>query len=212
MKDYDFYLLNVFAETHFGGNPLAVFPAADGLNDEQMQLIARQFNLSETVFLQTATHSSAVKKLKIFTPDYELPFAGHPTIGASFVIRRLFCEKDQYQIETLSGLATIKHQHEEITFALKKEVKTKPCHLDNAELADILGLQETDIESEPMWINTGTWQLLIRLKSESAVKNCQISPALFMTKLDSGVWGSCYVWFAHNGQAKVRMFLHKAIR
>lgn len=61
MKHYSYHLLNVFAETHLGGNPLAVFPNADDLTDEQMQLIARQFNLSETVFFQTATDKSAVK-------------------------------------------------------------------------------------------------------------------------------------------------------
>ena len=206
MQYYDYYLLNVFAQSHFGGNPLAVFPQADGLSDTQMQLIARQFNLSETVFIQTATQPSAVKKLKIFTPNYELPFAGHPTIGASFIIRELFSKQDCYQIETLAGLAEIRHQDKHITFALKNGVKSQPCHLTNAELTEIFGLQLDDIAPNPMWVNTGTWQLLVRLNSESAVKNCQISTALFMDKLETDFSGSCYLWFANRGHAKVRMF------
>lgn len=73
LTPYAYHLVNVFAETYFGGNPLAVFPQADGLTDQQMQLIARQFNLSETVFVHQTTENSAVRKLRIFTPDYELP-------------------------------------------------------------------------------------------------------------------------------------------
>lgn len=114
MKQYGYQLVNVFAETHFGGNPLAVFPQADGLNQQQMQLIARQFNLSETVFVQAATdqtttnqttaNQSAFRKLKIFTPDYEMPFAGHPTVGAAFVLHKLLDLDDNYLLQTESGL------------------------------------------------------------------------------------------------------------
>ena len=70
MQQYPFHLVNVFAESHFGGNPLAVFPHADGLNDEQMQSIAQQFNLSETVFIFAPTDlhgTRAVANLRIFT-------------------------------------------------------------------------------------------------------------------------------------------------
>ena len=121
MKQYGYQLVNVFAETHFGGNPLAVFPQADGLNQQQMQLIARQFNLSETVFVQAATDQtttnqttanlSAFRKLKIFTPDYEMPFAGHPTIGAAFVLHKLLNLDDNYLLQTESGLVEIQHNN-----------------------------------------------------------------------------------------------------
>ena len=92
MQTYTYHIVNVFADNHFGGNPLAVFPSADGLTDQQMQAIAQQFNLSETVFLfaPTAKHGvQAVADLRIFTPNYEMPLAGHPTLGAAFVIQQL---------------------------------------------------------------------------------------------------------------------------
>lgn len=85
MQSYPYLLVNVFATSHFGGNPLAVFYEADGLTDLQMQLIARQFNLSEVVFIQSSTDSQAVKKLKIFTPDYEM------RSPATQLLERLLC-------------------------------------------------------------------------------------------------------------------------
>ena len=69
MKSYHYQLVNVFAESHWGGNPLAVFTEADGLSDGEMQLIARQMNLSECAFVMKETNESAVKKLRIFTPS-----------------------------------------------------------------------------------------------------------------------------------------------
>ncbi|TCP95193.1 PhzF family phenazine biosynthesis protein [Cricetibacter osteomyelitidis] len=202
MKSYNYQLVNVFAESHFGGNPLAVFTDADNLTDEQMQLIARQFNLSECVFFQTATDKSAVRKLRIFTPGCELPFAGHPTIGSAFVLHTLLNLGDDYMLETQSGLVEIHHQNDVITLALKNGVKTAECTFSTAQCAELLGLQESDILNAD-WVNTGTNQLLIRVNSESAVENCKISAALFNQILPNR---SVYVWFTANNQAKVRLF------
>ncbi|WP_353327940.1 PhzF family phenazine biosynthesis protein, partial [Chitiniphilus shinanonensis] len=92
MRRYRYLLLNVFAESHFAGNPLAVFPEAEGLMDAQMQTLAQQLNLSETTFV--TAHAQADAAVRIFTPGYELPFAGHPTLGtASVVARRLGRER-----------------------------------------------------------------------------------------------------------------------
>ena len=82
---YRYYTCDVFTETRFGGNPLAVLPSADGLSDHQMQQIAREFNFSETsfVFPPQAEHTRSVR---IFTPAREVPFAGHPNVGTAFVL------------------------------------------------------------------------------------------------------------------------------
>jgi trans-2,3-dihydro-3-hydroxyanthranilate isomerase len=82
---YQFWTCDVFTETRFGGNPLAVLPHADGLSDHQMQQIAREFNFSETafVFSPEAAHTRSVR---IFTPAREVPFAGHPNVGTAFVL------------------------------------------------------------------------------------------------------------------------------
>ena len=83
-----FYQTDVFTDRLFGGNPLAVFLDADGLDQATMQTIAREMNLSETTFVQTARQGGNVG-VKVFTPGKELPFAGHPTIGTADVLHRL---------------------------------------------------------------------------------------------------------------------------
>ena len=90
MPRYRFHTLDVFTDTPFGGNPLAVVLDADDLSGESMQIIAAEFNLSETVFvLKPAKAGANRRKVRIFTPQTELPFAGHPTVGVSFLLARL---------------------------------------------------------------------------------------------------------------------------
>src|SRR5213596_1388996 len=81
LPTYKFIQLDVFTDTAFCGNPLAVFPEADGLTDERMQQIAREMNLSETVFVLPSDKEGVLRRLRIFTPNSELPFAGHPIVG-----------------------------------------------------------------------------------------------------------------------------------
>ncbi len=84
-----YHLLDVFTDRPLAGNPLAVVSAADDLGPEQMQAIAREFNLSETVFVLTPRNKLHSARLRIFTPQRELPFAGHPTVGAACLIASL---------------------------------------------------------------------------------------------------------------------------
>ena len=84
-----FYQADVFTEDPFGGNPVAVFPDAHGLADHQLQQIAREMNLSETVFVLPPTDQAAVVRLRIFTPTQEIPFAGHPVLGTFYVLAQL---------------------------------------------------------------------------------------------------------------------------
>ncbi len=81
--------LDVFTERRFGGNPLAVVHEADLLTDEQMQMIAHELNLSETVFLQRPENPAHSARVRIFTPTMELPFAGHPTIGTAALLAEM---------------------------------------------------------------------------------------------------------------------------
>jgi trans-2,3-dihydro-3-hydroxyanthranilate isomerase len=82
---YRFVTCDVFTDTRFGGNPLAVLPAAAGLSDRQMQAVAREFNYSETAFVLPA-EAGHTRRVRIFTPTQEVPFAGHPNIGTAFVL------------------------------------------------------------------------------------------------------------------------------
>lgn len=202
MREYPYYLVNVFAESHFGGNPLAVFYQADELSQQEMQLIARQFNLSEVVFIQSPTDLQAVKKLKIFTPDREMPFAGHPTIGAAFILHSKFQLPTSYTLQTNAGFVDIQHQNDLTTLALKNGVEIQPSPLSRADCAEMLGLTVQDIAGAPAIVNTGVAQLLIKLASRQAIENCQINARLF-EKMDND---SLYVWYRENNQANVRLF------
>lgn len=84
-----FYQADVFTDEPFGGNPVAVLPDVAGLTDEELQKIAREMNLSETVFVLPPTDPRAAAKVRIFTPKQEIPFAGHPILGTFFILGRL---------------------------------------------------------------------------------------------------------------------------
>lgn len=88
-RSLKFYQADVFTGQPFGGNPVAVFPDAEGLTDDQLQRIAREMNLSETVFVFPPTDPAAVARLRIFTPTQEIPFAGHPVLGTFYVLAHL---------------------------------------------------------------------------------------------------------------------------
>lgn len=89
MRRLRFHTADVFTNRTFGGNPLAVFPDARDLPPEDMQSIARELNLSETVFVLPPEHPAHTRRLRIFTPAAELPFAGHPTLGTAHVLAAL---------------------------------------------------------------------------------------------------------------------------
>jgi trans-2,3-dihydro-3-hydroxyanthranilate isomerase len=85
-RSLKFYQADVFTDLPFGGNPVAVFPDAEGLGDHELQQIAREMNLSETVFVLPPTEPAATNRLRIFTPLREIPFAGHPVLGTFYVL------------------------------------------------------------------------------------------------------------------------------
>ena len=85
----DYHILDVFTEQRFSGNPLAVVLDAEELKAPAMQSIAREFNLSETVFVAPAENPMHSARMRIFTPERELPFAGHPTVGTAVLLADL---------------------------------------------------------------------------------------------------------------------------
>ena len=94
MAVYPFVTLDVFTDQRFGGNPLAVFPDAAGLDASTMQALAREFNLSETAFVQPPDDPASTARVRIFTPQAEVPFAGHPNVGTVWVLAGLGRDRD----------------------------------------------------------------------------------------------------------------------
>ncbi|MES2070443.1 MAG: PhzF family phenazine biosynthesis protein [Pseudomonadota bacterium] len=170
MKTYSFRLLNVFAESTFGGNPLCVFENAADMQDEQMQALALQFNLSETCFILPSDKASA--RMRIFTTGHEMPFAGHPTLGTAHVVREVFDTGDRLSLECKAGVVAVEASGDHWTFTAPTPggPKTMAPDLPAAQIAALLGLATDDLLGEPMWVDTGSDQLLIAVRNDDAVR------------------------------------------
>lgn len=108
MKSYDFETWDVFTDMRFAGNPLAVIMDARGLTDEQMQTITREFNLAETSFVLPPEKPAHAARVRIFNPGYEMPFAGHPTVGTAIAIAKARKLSGELQLELGAGLFAVK--------------------------------------------------------------------------------------------------------
>jgi trans-2,3-dihydro-3-hydroxyanthranilate isomerase len=195
MPTYAYRLVNVFAETIFGGNPLCVFEDARGLDDDQMQALALQFNLSETTFVLPS--DTATKRVRIFTPTFEMSFAGHPTLGSAHVVRELNKAGDHVTLEMKAGIISVDAKGDRWT--LRANTPTSREHTQTrAEIAAMLGLGEHDVLEGARWMNTGSDQLIIPLANADAVKRVAINADLLLQVTSSQGRSMAYV-FAPNG-------------
>lgn len=195
MTDYAFRIVNVFAEERLAGNPLAVFEDGRGLDDAAMQALALQFNLSETTFVLPSDRASA--HVRIFTPTFEMPFAGHPTLGSAHVVRSLG-GGDDVTLEMRAGVIPVRAQGDVWTLEAQAP-RTRPVAASRDELAAMLGLESTDVGIEPLWVDTGSEQLLIPLTSVAAVRRCQPNAELMVRHGSVALPGGgsrsmAYVW------------------
>ena len=151
-----FYTLDVFTDQPFAGNPLAVVLEADGLSTAQMQTIAREFNLSETIFVRKPVDPAHTAEVRIFFPTAEIPFAGHPTIGCALLLAELaaltaFAGEDVSHIvlEEQAGLVPVSLSTEggirQATFAAPVIPYPRPCEIDAALLSRAVDLAPSDI-------------------------------------------------------------------
>jgi PhzF family phenazine biosynthesis protein len=207
MATFRFRLLNVFAETPLGGNPLAVFEDALGLNDATMQALALQFNLSETTFILPS--SKATARVRIFTPGFEMPFAGHPTLGTAQVVRDLLKTGDALTLEMQAGIIPVSAIGERWQLAANAPTTRAPS-ATRAQMAAALNLSAVDISGEPLWVNTGSEQLVIPLASVDAVRRCRPDAALIEAHCHNGERAMTYVWALDEANhAEVRFFFPK---
>jgi len=173
----DYTLLDVFTTERLSGNPLAVVTKADGLHDDQMQRIAAEFNLSETVFIkrpQAERHTAAVR---IFTPAVELPFAGHPTVGAAVVLG-LESKMSAIRLEEPIGVITcviekIDRRTGNARFALPHLPEPAGPAPDKRRAALALGIEPEDIGfgmHQPSVYSAGVIFYLIPVKSPAVLR------------------------------------------
>ena len=195
MARYRFRIVNVFTTSRLAGNALAVFEDGSALSDEQMQALALQFNLSETTFLLPC--ATATARVRIFTPSFEMPFAGHPTLGTAHVARSLLGCGDSLTLEMRAGIIPVTAQGDTWTLRANPP-RARPAHATRAELAAMLGIQESEVRDGAQWIDTGSEQLLVRVVDPAVVRRCQ-PDALLLARHGSNATrtGLVYVW-AHD--------------
>ncbi len=172
MASLRYRIVNVFTRGTgpLTGNPLCVFESGEGLDDATMQALARQLNLSETTFILPSARASA--RVRIFTPAYEMPFAGHPTLGTAYVCRALGLAGDEVTLEMKAGVIPVTAAADR--FTLRANPPTwRELDLPRAALAGILGLEEADVAERPLWVRAGTEQLVVPLASPAAVRRAR---------------------------------------
>jgi PhzF family phenazine biosynthesis protein len=193
--------VNVFTHDRgaLTGNPLCVFEDAAGFDTQRMQALARQFNLSETTFILPSAKAEA--GVRIFTPTYEMPFAGHPTLGTAHVCRALGRGGDSLRLEMQAGLIGVRAQGDRWT--LSAPTPTWRELEDSTDvLAAALGLDRHDIGERPLWVKAGKEQLVVPLTSAEAVRRVSPQPeALRQIKSEDGI-SMAYV-FALSGAGTV---------
>jgi trans-2,3-dihydro-3-hydroxyanthranilate isomerase len=169
MATHPFRIVNVFTQSKgpLTGNPLCVFENGAELTTEVMQALARQFNLSETTFILPSER--AVARVRIFTPNYEMPFAGHPTLGTAHIARAMQLCGDSLVLETQAGLIPVSAAGDRWTLTALPPT-WRELDASRAALAAALSLEERDIGQRPLWVKAGKEQLVVPLNSTEAVQ------------------------------------------
>ncbi len=191
-----FHTLDVFTEARYGGNPLAVVLGADGLSTARMQSIAREFNLSETTFVQQAERADTAFRVRIFTPTSELPFAGHPTIGTACLLAELGLSAQGADVQFALGenvgpvAVRVRRTPGEPAFAQLSVAKLPEYGLAAPPadvLAGILGLERSAIlaESAPgaRAVSCGVPFLLVPLRSPESLAGIEVDTGLLRRTL-----------------------------
>ena len=199
MREYRYRLLNVFAVpgAPLSGNPLCVFEDGSGLDDVTMQALALQFNLSETTFLSPSAAASA--RVRIYTPAFEMPFAGHPTLGTAHVVRALQGGGDLVRLETQAGVIPVHAAGDRWTLEAPP-ARWRPAAATRDELGQMLGLESGAVAEPALWVNTGAEQLVIPLRDAEAVAACRPVAALLARHARAGPDRYlAYVWAPAEG-------------
>src|SRR5215467_11114338 len=181
-----FYTLDVFTTKRFAGNPLAVVTDGDGLSNGAMLAIAREMNLSETVFVQKPTEDAALARLRIFTTREELRLAGHPVIGTWFLLAELGVVPAQeggvhVLQQTGAGILPVeirfKNGRPQRVTMTQKEASFKASRIDKRKLAAALSLTAKDLHPKlPLeFVSTGIFNLMVPLRNRAALAKIQMN-------------------------------------
>jgi trans-2,3-dihydro-3-hydroxyanthranilate isomerase len=177
-----YYIVDVFAEGKYAGNQLAVFTNAANLDTQEMQSIAREINYSETTFITSPQENNGGYDVRIFTPNQEIPFAGHPTLGTAYILQQAIIRQPVDKMILNLGVGqipvTINYNHGLPEWLwMRQNVPTFGNTLLEEKIAEVLGLNVGDIDSRlPIQeVSTGLPFIIVPLKNLSALKQINLN-------------------------------------
>jgi trans-2,3-dihydro-3-hydroxyanthranilate isomerase len=212
-----FYIVDVFAETRLSGNQLAVFRDCAGQTTESMQRIAQEMHFSETTFITSEEPRNGGYDVRVFTPGYELPFAGHPTLGTAYIIQSRIIKG---QVESVA--LNMKVGQIPVSFSytkgapdilwMRQKTPTFGKTFDPNRLARILGLKTSNIDprSPIRLVSTGVPFVIVPLKSLKAIKSVKVEPVglakLFKETDTTVILVFCPETYSQKNELNVRVF------
>lgn len=217
MSEHPFYIVDVFAERKYAGNQLAVFRHAHDLTDQQMQQIAREMNFSETTFILSDAEREGGYDVRIFTPVAEVPFAGHPTLGTAYVIRKEIIGRNVPQVNLNLKLRQIpvtfgQEEGRDILWMKQKSPDFRDT-VDPAHMAELLRLDPDQIDTRfPIQeVSTGLWFTIVPLKNLEAVKQARVNQDKYFAqsrqKQEDGILVFCPETYSDANDLNVRVFV-----
>ncbi len=213
MRTFNFVTVDVFTDQRFGGNPLAVFPDADGLTDGEMQSLAAEFNLSETTFVLPPADPKNTARVRIFNRKSEMPFAGHPNVGTGWVLaKRGRARAGKLRFEEIAGLVEVDASEGSVTIAAPQPLTLGP-EMPAALVAQCVGVTEAEIVTRnhrPLSASVGNSFVIAEVTGEAltrAVPDIGQFRAAAQTYTAMGPSRLPIYLYAHDGsRVRARMF------
>src|SRR3569833_2140508 len=194
----EYHIVDVFTDTALKGNGLAVVFDTIGLPTERMQAVAREFNLSETTFIQrreTSLEKQEGVRVRIFTTQEELPFAGHPTLGTASVLKLKVPEvldRDTVRLALNVGTVPVRFKSNTLFGEMTQRDPEFGRQLDTAEVARLCGLHTDDLHASvpPQVVSTGTAFAIVALRSHESLARLHVDqePATQYLRAKGGRW------------------------
>jgi trans-2,3-dihydro-3-hydroxyanthranilate isomerase len=197
----EFFITDVFTAQRYGGNQLATFVDCESMSGQEMQRIAKEINFSETTFITSRQPRDGGYDVRIFTPNAEIDFAGHPTIGTAHIIRNKLHLTDAKEIILNLRAGQIPVTFSDTSVVWMKQVPpTFGKQLDASTLAQVLGLQTSDIDPHfPIEeVSTGFPHLIVPLKNLDALKRAKTNKKKYFAWATSA-WAKNILVFSREG-------------
>ena len=215
MEKLTFYILDVFAEEKYAGNQLAVIRDAGALSDNQMQRIAKEMNYSETTFILSEEPRDGGYDVRIFTPAFEVPFAGHPTLGTAYVIKREIIEKavDRVNLNLKVGQIPVTFEGgDDGILWMKQNEPTFSQTIEQQSISEVLGIDGSDIDERlPVQeVSTGLFFMIVPLKTLDAVRRAKIGGEKYLRLIEDrkakDILVFCPETYSQENNLNARMF------